>query len=67
MKDWIVRLDRILQLNDRELLTHAGSISHEMAVEKSEIEYQKYKTEQKNIEKEQSLKEIEEDLKKLKP
>lgn len=67
MKDWISRLDRILQLNDRELLTHAGSISHEMAVEKSEIEYQKYKTEQKNIEKEQSLKEIEEDLKKLKP
>ena len=67
MKDWIVRLDRILQLNDRELLTHAGSISHEMAVEKSELEYQKYKTEQKNIEKEQSLKEIEEDLKKLKP
>ena len=67
MKDWIVRLDRILQLNDRELLSHAGSISHEMAVEKSEIEYQKYKTEQKNIEKEQSLKEIEEDLKKLKP
>ena len=67
MKDWIVRLDRILQLNDRELLTNAGSISHEMAVEKSEIEYQKYKTEQKNIEKEQSLKEIEEDLKKLKP
>ena len=67
MKDWIVRLDRILQLNDRELLSHAGSISHEMAVEKSKIEYQKYKTEQKNIEKEQSLKEIEEDLKKLKP
>ena len=67
MKDWISRLDRILQLNDRELLSHAGSISHEMAVEKSEIEYQKYKTEQKNIEKEQSLKEIEEDLKKLKP
>ena len=67
MKDWISRLDRILQLNDRELLSHAGSISHEMAVEKSKIEYQKYKTEQKNIEKEQSLKEIEEDLKKLKP
>lgn len=24
MKDWIARLDGILQLNGRELLTHAG-------------------------------------------
>ena len=67
MKDWIARLDSILQLNGRELLTHAGSISHDMAVAKSEAEYQKYKTGQKALEKEQSLKEIEADLKKLKP
>ena len=67
MKDWTTRLDSILQLNGRELLTHAGSITHKMALAKSEVEYLKYKTEQKAIEKEQSLKEIEEDLKKLKP
>lgn len=67
MKDWVARLDSILQLNGRELLTHAGSISHQMAVEKAETEYQKYKIEQKTLEKEQSLKEIEEDLKKIKP
>lgn len=35
MNDWINRLDSILQLNGRELLTHAGKISHEMALEKS--------------------------------
>lgn len=35
MKDWTSRLDSILQLNGRELLTHAGKISHEKAVEKS--------------------------------
>ncbi|MEO5648859.1 MAG: RhuM family protein, partial [Ginsengibacter sp.] len=29
MADWIQRLDAILQLNGRELLTHAGKISHE--------------------------------------
>jgi hypothetical protein len=29
MADWISRLDSILQLNGRELLTHAGTISHE--------------------------------------
>lgn len=31
MTDWIQRLDAILQLNGREILTHAGKISHQMA------------------------------------
>ena len=66
MKDWIQRLDSILQLNGRELLTHAGKISHELAVEKSELELEKYRIAQKEIEKEQSLKELEADIKKLK-
>jgi hypothetical protein len=66
MRDWIARLDSILQLNGRELLTHAGTISHELALQKSEQEYTKYKTAQKLVEKEQNLKEIEEDIKKLK-
>lgn len=34
MSDWIQRLDFILQLNGRELLSHAGAISHEMALKK---------------------------------
>lgn len=66
MNDWIERLDTILQLNGRELLTHAGRISHEMALQKSEAEFEKYKIGQKVSEREQSLKEIEEDIKKLK-
>jgi hypothetical protein len=66
MKDWIERLDSILQLNGRELLTHAGKISHEMALKKSAQEFEKY-TEQKSLtEKAQSLKELEEDIKRLK-
>lgn len=67
MKDWIERLDSILQLNGRELLTHAGKISHKMALEKSAEEFEKFKQQQKTIEKESSLKELEEDIKKLKP
>lgn len=66
MKDWIERLDAILQLNGRELLTHAGKISHEMALKKSGEEFEKYQLAQKALEKEQSLKELEEDLKQLK-
>jgi hypothetical protein len=66
MKDWIQRLDTILQLNGRELLSHAGKISHEMALKKSGEEFEKYQLTQKALEKEQSLKELEEDIKNLK-
>ncbi len=66
MKDWIARLDSLLQLNGREILTHAGKISHDMALEKSSAEFEKYKLTQAALEKEQSLKEIEEDIKRLK-
>ncbi len=65
MKDWIQRLDSLLQLNGRELLTHAGKISHDKAMEKSADEFEKYKASQKAIQKEQSLKEIEQDIKNL--
>ena len=67
MQDWITRLDSILQLNGRELLTHAGKISHDMALKKSEAEFEKYQLSQRAAQKEESLKEIEEDIKKLNP
>jgi hypothetical protein len=65
MKDWISKLDIIVQLNGKELITHAGKISHQMALEKSSDEFKKYKETQKQIEKENSLKEIEQDIKSL--
>ena len=66
MKDWTQRLDAILQLNGRDLLTHAGKISHETALKKSGEEFERYQIVQKAVEKEQSLKELEVDLEKLK-
>ncbi len=65
MADWIQRLDTILQLNGRELLSHAGKVSHEKAVEKSTKEFEKYKIATKANEKEDSLKEIEADIKNI--
>jgi len=47
MADWTSRLDAILQLNGRDLLSHAGKISHEKALEKSSEEIEKYKLNQK--------------------
>jgi len=66
MADWTSRLDAILQLNGRDLLSHAGKISHEKALEKSSEEFEKYKLSQKELEKLNSLNELENDIKKLK-
>lgn len=43
MADWVTKLDGFLSLNDRDILTHAGRISHEMAQAKAEMEYCKFK------------------------
>lgn len=48
MQDWITKLDAFLTLSDRELLQNAGSISHEMAMTKAEIEYEKYTAQSNN-------------------
>ncbi|MCK5672088.1 MAG: virulence RhuM family protein [Spirochaetales bacterium] len=65
MKDWTDRLDIILKLNGRELLTHAGEISHKKALDKSGNEYDKYWEEQKNIQRKESFKELEADIQRL--
>lgn len=42
MKDWAEHLDRILTMSGERLLQGAGSISHEIAIEKANVEYKKY-------------------------
>ena len=42
MQDWADRLDAFLQFNERDILEHAGRISHEMARELAEAEYDKF-------------------------
>ena len=44
MADWIKKLDAFLTLNERDILTHAGRISHEIAQAKAELEYDKFKS-----------------------
>jgi hypothetical protein len=69
MKNWIERLDGFLSMTGKNILQHAGSISHETAIEKARAEYEKYneqaKNELSNIEKD-FLKQIENKTKKLK-
>lgn len=42
MKDWITKLDAFLQMASRDILSHAGKISHEDALDKARLEYSKY-------------------------
>ncbi|SHV09050.1 Virulence protein [Mycobacteroides abscessus subsp. abscessus] len=42
MADWITKLDGFLTLNDRDILTSAGTVSHELAQSHASTEYQRY-------------------------
>ena len=43
MTDWIAKLDEFLRISEREILDHTGSVSHEQALQKAEIEFEKYR------------------------
>jgi len=42
MQDWVTKLNGFMSLNDREVLTHAGRVSHQMAKEQAEQAYDKF-------------------------
>jgi len=57
MQDWIERLDDFLKMTGKDILTHAGKISHDKAIEKASREYLAYKERSKN-----ELSKVEEDF-----
>lgn len=46
MADWIARLDDFLRMTEREVLTHAGKVSAEVAQAKAEREFEIYRQRQ---------------------
>lgn len=48
MQDWAERLHQFLTMTGRELLTHAGTISHERAMQKAHEEYEAFRIKQLN-------------------
>lgn len=42
MKDWITKLDAFLNISERDILTHAGKISSELAQAKASEEYSRF-------------------------
>ena len=43
MRDWIAKLDDFLRVSEREILTHAGKVSHDTAIEKARAEFEKFR------------------------
>ena len=43
MKDWLETIDDYLKMTRREILTTAGRVSHQQALDKAHEEYKKYK------------------------
>lgn len=46
MQNWIGKLDDFLRLGERDVLTHAGRITHQQALAKAELEYEKFRHQQ---------------------
>ena len=65
MKDWIEHLKMVLTMNRKSILEDAGRISHQMALQKADEEYSKYKHMLCVAEHLESIKELNEDLKRL--
>ena len=63
MRDWIQKLRLVLTMNDKNILEHAGAISHEMAVRKASKELQAYNAHQREMEHLESINELDYDIK----
>lgn len=44
MHDWISKLDDFLRLSERDILTHAGKVSHEDAIARADEEFDRFKS-----------------------
>ncbi len=43
MRDWIGKLEDFLRMSGRDVLTNAGKISHDQAVKKAELEFERHR------------------------
>lgn len=67
MRDWVQKLRLVLTMNEKNILEHAGTISHKLAVSKATKEYIAYKERQRQIEHLDSIKQLDQDLKRITP
>ena len=49
MRNWIDKLDSFLELADKDVLTNAGKISHELALERANSQYELFRKQQAQL------------------
>ena len=50
MAEWVQRLDAFLQFNERNVLTHAGAVSHQLAEAYAHGQFEQYDAERRRLE-----------------
>lgn len=66
MRDWVEKLKMVLTMNQKNILEHAGKISHKLAVSKATKEYETYKLKEKELEHLNSIKQLNQALNSIK-
>jgi hypothetical protein len=49
MRDWAVELDNFLRMTRKDILTHAGKVSAEVALAKAQQAYTQYQQQTRNL------------------
>jgi hypothetical protein len=66
MADWIAKLDDFLRLSDRDILTHAGKVSHELAEELAHRQFEAFDTKRRAFEAQNPVSDFDKAVKRLK-
>ena len=65
MADWITKLDDFLRLSERDVLTHAGQISHQLAEEHAHAQFASHEEQRRRLEAEQPSGDFDEAVRRL--
>lgn len=65
MADWVKKLHDFLTLNDREILKDAGRVTHELAKDLAEEQFEKFETQRRALEKGQPISDFDKQVKSL--
>jgi hypothetical protein len=66
MAEWVERLDAFLQFNERNVLKHAGAVSHELAGQHAHAAFEKHEAERRRLEAERPTSDFDRALEEVK-
>ena len=66
MVDWVKKLDAFLEFNEKNVLTHAGKMSHDLAEQHAAGEFEKFEAERRKLEASQPVSDFDKMVEKAK-